>query len=160
MDCDTSGLLTPMPTFFLALAELEETLPPADWCTWKSLSSTLQVRPLSQRGTTRPWHRPLLHSEMEPSQWPVFATSFRGKRLRQAHGGLLLSLSQRPVYTAIQASFTRRNHILNTLKKGELLSPDHTTLAALCQDWHEQQHQCQSETLTDSDQPSCWQESR
>ena len=26
-----------------------------------------------------------------------------------------------------------------------------------CQEWHEQQHQCQSEILIDSDQPSCWQ---
>ena len=48
--------------------------------TWMSLNPTLQVRPLSQRGTTRLWHRPLLHIEMEPSQWPVFATSPKGKR--------------------------------------------------------------------------------
>ena len=40
--------------------------------TWTSLSPTLQVRPLSQRGTTRPWNRPLLHNEMEPSLWPGF----------------------------------------------------------------------------------------
>ena len=31
--------------------------------------------------------------------------------------------------------------------------------AAPCQEWHEQQNQCQSEMLTDSDKPSYWQES-
>ena len=79
---------------------------------------TLQVRPLSQRGTIRPWHRPLLHSEVEPRLWPGFATPLRWKRLRQAHGRLLLSLCQRPVYMAIHTSLIRRNHILETVKKG------------------------------------------
>ena len=92
--------------------------------TWMSLSPTLQVRPLSQRGTTSSWHRTLWNNETEPSLWPGFATSLRKKRLRQAYGGLLLNLCQRPVYMAIKASLTRRNHILETMKKGELWSLD------------------------------------
>ena len=88
--------------------------------TWTSLSPTLQVRPFSQRGTIRPWHRLPLYSEMEPSPRSCFSTCCKGKRLRQAYGGLLLNLCQRPVYMAIQASLTRRNHILETMKKGEV----------------------------------------
>ena len=41
--------------------------------TWMSLIYILQVRPLSQRCTTRPWHRSLFHSEMDPSLGPGFA---------------------------------------------------------------------------------------
>ena len=40
-----------------------------------SLNPTLQVRPLSQKGTTRLWHRPPLYTEMALSPWPGFATS-------------------------------------------------------------------------------------
>ena len=87
---------------------------------WMSLSPTLQVRPPSWRGTSRPRQRPLLHSKMECSPWPGFATPLRGKRLRQANGGLLL----KPVYMTIQESLTRRNHIFENVKKGELWSPE------------------------------------
>ena len=45
--------------------------------TWTSLIPTLHMRHLSQRCTTRPWHRSLLHSEMEPSLWPGFATPLK-----------------------------------------------------------------------------------
>ena len=92
--------------------------------TWTSLIPTLQERPLSQRWTTRPWHRSLLHHEMEPSPWPGLATPLRRKRLRQTQGRLLLSLCQRPVNMAIQAGLTRRNRIPETVKKRELRSPD------------------------------------
>ena len=51
--------------------------------TWMSLIPTLQVWPLSQRCTTRPWHRSLLHCEIEPSPCPGIATPLWGKRLRQ-----------------------------------------------------------------------------
>ena len=95
---------------------------------WKSLIPTLQVRHLSQRGTTRPWHRYFWHIEMEPRPWSGFATPFRGKRLRQTHGRLLLNLPQRPVNMAIQASLTRRNHIPEAVMKRELQSPDLMTL--------------------------------
>ena len=88
--------------------------------TWMSLSPTLQVRSLSKGCTTIPWHRSLLHHEMEPRPWPGFATPFMWKRLRQAHGRLLLSLCQRPVDMAIQASLNSRNHILETVKKREI----------------------------------------
>ena len=88
--------------------------------TWMSLIPTLQVRPPSQKCSTRPWHRSLLHCEMEPSLWPGLATHLRKKKLRQTHGRLLLSLCQRPVNTAIQAGLTRRNHIPKTVKKREL----------------------------------------
>ena len=90
------------------------------FATWMGLSPTLQVRSLNQRGTSRFWHRPLLHIEMEPSLWPGFANPLREKGLRQAYGGLLLSLCQGPADMAIQASLTRRKHILETVKKWEL----------------------------------------
>ena len=91
--------------------------------TLMSLIPAFQVRSLSQRCTTRPWHRSLLNCESENRPWRGFATHLRWKRLRQAHGRLLLSLCQKPVDTAIQASLTRRNHILETVKERELLSP-------------------------------------
>ena len=69
---------SPQPPFILASSDLTETLPPAAF-SWMSLSPTLQVRPLSQRGTNRLQQRPLLHIKMEPSTWPGFATSLRGK---------------------------------------------------------------------------------
>ena len=92
------------------------------------LNPTLQVRLLCQRGTTRLWHRSLLHTEMEPSPGSGFATSHRRKRLRQANGGLLLSLCLRPNYMAIQASLTMRNHVLETVKIWKLWSPYFTML--------------------------------
>ena len=95
--------------------------------TWMSLIPTLQVRPLSQRSTTRPWHRSLLHCEKEPRLWPGFATPLRWKRLRQAHGRLLLRLCQRPVDMAIQISLTRRTHILETEEKGTVNPSPHNT---------------------------------
>ena len=73
----------PQPPFLLASAELADTTTSRLLATWMSLSPTLQVRPLGQRGTTRLQHRPLLHIEMEPSPWPGLATSLRGKRLSQ-----------------------------------------------------------------------------
>ena len=56
----------PHPTFFLASAELAETFQPADFMPPGRVYPTLQVRPLSLKGTTRLWHRLLLHIEMEP----------------------------------------------------------------------------------------------
>ena len=47
--------------------------------TWTSLIPTLYARPLSQGGTTRPWHWSLLHHEMEPRLWPGLATLLGGK---------------------------------------------------------------------------------
>ena len=47
---------------------------------WMILNPTLEVRYHIQRGTTRLWPRPLLHSEMEPSLWPGFANSPRGEK--------------------------------------------------------------------------------
>ena len=96
--------------------------------TWMSLIPSLQVRPLSQRRTIRPWHIPwyrsFLHCKMEPSSWPCLATPLRGKRLRHTHGRLLLSLHQRPVNVAIQTGLTRRNHLPKMVKKRELWSSD------------------------------------
>ena len=40
------------------------------------LLTTLQLRPLSHTCTIIPWHRSLLHSEMEPSPWTGFATCY------------------------------------------------------------------------------------
>ena len=51
-----------------------------------------------------------------------------GGKLRKYHGKLLVSLCQRPVYMAIKASITRRNHVPETVKKWKLWSPNFTTL--------------------------------
>ena len=93
-----------------------------------SLSPTFHVKPLCQRGTTRPRYKSHLHIEMEPSLWSVFATSYRRKRLRQAYGRLLLLLGQWPVYTSTKTSFTRRNCVLETVKKREMWSPNFSML--------------------------------
>ena len=110
--------------FFLESVEWKDTTTSRLSATLMSLSLTLQGRHLCQWGTSRLWHRPLLLIEMEPSLWSDFATSHRRKRLRQAHGRLLLSLCQRPDYMAIKASLTRRNCVLETVKKGEMWSPN------------------------------------
>ena len=97
--------------------------------TWMNLIPSLQVRPPRQRCPTSPWHRPwhrsLLYYELEPSPWSALATPLRKKRLRQTHR---MSLCQRPINTAIQASLTRRNHLLKTVNKRELWSPNLTML--------------------------------
>ena len=69
----------PWLPFFPASEELADTTTRRLPATWRSLNPTLQVRPLSQRGTTRLWHKPFLHIEIEPSLQPGFATSLRGK---------------------------------------------------------------------------------
>ena len=121
VDCDGSGVPTLMTPLLPSISRTDRDtnisrLP----ATWMSLNPTLQVRLLSQRDTTTLCHGLLLPSEMEHSPWSGFATSHRGERLRQAQGGLLLSLCQKPVYMAIQAKLTRRNHIPETEKIGEL----------------------------------------
>ena len=225
VDCDTSGAPTPMAPFFLASAELGQTLPPADFFPpGMSLNPTLQVRPLSKRGTTRLWHRPLLHTEIEYSPWPGFATSLGGKGwdkpmedccwacarhhfiwpYRQAsleegttsltpwrQGNceaqtlqccleaelktstkiwvkLLTHLDRalsRMSWTSICNPYTLDTGITTPSESGreEIVSTRATwgeQWATLCWECHEQQHQCQSEILIDSDQPSYWQESR
>ena len=87
-------------------------------------SCNLQVRPLGQRGTTRPWQRSLLHIEMEASLWFGFVTSHRRKILRQTHGRLLMSLYQISIYTVMKASLTRWEQVLVSVMKGELWSPN------------------------------------
>ena len=96
-DCTTSGVLTPMAPFLPSISRTGgDTATSRLLSTWMSLIPTLKMRPLSQRWTTRPWHRSLLHCKNESSPLPGHATPPRGKRLRQPHG-LLLSLCQRPV---------------------------------------------------------------
>ena len=98
VECDTSGAPTPTIPLLPGISKTgRDTTNQRLLATYMSLSPTLQVRPLSQRGTTRPWHRPLLHSEMEPRPWSGFASFLRGKRLRQACGGLFWSLHQGPI---------------------------------------------------------------
>ena len=123
VDCSTSGALSPQLTFTESV-ELAETLPLEDFLpSLTSLSLTLEVRPLCQRGTTRLWYRSLLPIETEPSPWPAFATSHRRKRLRQAHERLFLSLCQRPIYMATKASLSRRNHVPWNCIEWETLKP-------------------------------------
>ena len=118
---DTSGAPTPLDPFPPSVSITGgDTATSRLLATWNSLIPTLQVRPLNQRWTTRPWHRSLLYCEMEPSLWPCLATPLRRKRLKQTHGRLLLSLYQRPDNMATQAGLTRRNHIPEIVKKREL----------------------------------------
>ena len=127
-DCNTSGALTPMGPLPPSIGRTGgDTATSRLLATWTNLIPTIQVRPLSQICITRPWHRSLLHCEMELSPLPGLATHFRGKRLRQTHGRLLLSLCQRPVNMVILANLTRRNHILEAVKR-KLWSPDLMTL--------------------------------
>ena len=124
-DHDTSVALTPAHPFPPSIGRSGgDTAISRLLATGMSLIPTLQVRPLSQRWTTRPRHRPwyrsLLHHEMEPSSWPGLATPLKGKRPRQTHGILLLHLHERPVNMAIQAGLTRSNYIHEPVKKREL----------------------------------------
>ena len=125
--CNTSGVPNPMVPIPPSISRTSgDTATSRLLATWMSLIPTLQVWPLSQRCTTRTWHRSLLHYEMEPSPWPSLATPLRGKRLRKTDGGLLVSLYQRPVNTAIQASLTRRNHIPDCEEKGTVKPSPHS----------------------------------
>ena len=118
----------PWFTFFLEAVELAETLPPVAFLPPWQASVLLSKWSLFAKEAPLDWHKSLLHIEMEPCIWSGFATFYRRNGLRQAHGRLLQSLCRRPVYMAIQASLTRRSHILETMKKGELWSPDLITL--------------------------------
>ena len=60
----------------------------------------------------------------EPNLWSGFATPLRRKGLRQTHR---MSLYQRPINMAIQASLTRRNHLLKTVKGTVKPKPQDTT---------------------------------
>ena len=120
-DHDISGAPTPIGPFPPSVGRTSGDIATSRLlviCT--GLIPSLQGSPLSQGRTTRPWHRSVLHCEMVPSLWPGLATPLRRKILRQTHRRLLLSLCQRPVNMAIQASLTRRNHIPMTVKEKEL----------------------------------------
>ena len=95
--------------------------------TWMSLIPTLQVRPLSQRYTTRPWHRSLMHCEMEPSPWPGLATPLRGKRLRQTHRRLLLSLARDHLIWSYRQASLGGNTSLRLWRKGTVRPRPHNT---------------------------------
>ena len=67
-DCYTSGVPTPTAPFPPSIGRTgRDTATSRLLATWISVIPTLQVRPLSQRCTTRPWQRFLLHCEKEPS---------------------------------------------------------------------------------------------
>ena len=58
-DCDTSRVLIPTDPFLPSISRTGgDTATSRLLTTWISLNPCLQVRPLSQRWTTRPWHRP------------------------------------------------------------------------------------------------------
>ena len=80
VDCDTSGVLMSSPHLPSISRTGRDTTTSRLPATWMSIIPTLQVRPLSQRGNTGLWPRPLLHTEMEPSLWPGFAISLRGEK--------------------------------------------------------------------------------
>ena len=113
----------PQPPFFLASAEVAETLPPADFLIPGWVNPAFQVRPVSQRGTTTFWHSPLFHIEVEPSPWPGFATYHGGKSEASPWRTIAESVLE-TMFMAIQASLNRKNYILETVKKWGLWSPD------------------------------------
>ena len=75
-----------------------------------------------------PLHRSLLYCEMEPSLWPGLATLLRGKRLRQTHGRLLLSMCQQHRQASVggitslycEGKGTEKPRLHNTAWKQEL----------------------------------------
>ena len=84
-DHDKSGAPSPMDPFPPSVGRTGgDTATSRLLATWMSLIPSLQVRPPSQRWTTRPQHRSLLHHEMEPSLWPGLATPLIRKRLTAA----------------------------------------------------------------------------
>ena len=84
VDWGTSGVLTPMASLLPSISRTgRDTTISRLPVTWMSLNPILQVRPLSQRGTTRLWHRYLLLIEMEPHYLLCFFHLSWGKRLRQ-----------------------------------------------------------------------------
>ena len=86
--------------------------------TLMSLNPTLQVRPLCQRGMTRLTQVSIAHWNRNSVFGLALPYLIGGKGLRQAKGRPLQNLCQRPVYTALKASLTRRSHVLETVKKG------------------------------------------
>ena len=116
----------PCPPLHLDSVELVETAPPADFlpCRWASF-------PLSKWGClgkdaplvpgTEPDTGLFCNVELETSLWSGLATPFRRKGLRQTQR---MSLCQRPINTAIETCLTRRNHLLKSVEKRELWSPN------------------------------------
>ena len=120
----------PCPPFLVDSAELVETLPPGDFLPLRWASFPLSKWGLfRQRCPTSPWHSPwyrsLLYWELEPSLWSGLASTCRRKGLRQTPR---MSLCQRSINMDVQASLTRRTHLLKTVKKRELWSLNLTTL--------------------------------
>ena len=119
----------PWPPFLLVLAELVETLPPAEflplgWASfplskWGLLAKDAPLDPGTGLFCTVKWN-PICDLAL-----PLL---LEGKDWDKTHGRMLLSLCQRPANIAIQANLTSRNHIPETVKKRELWSPDLMTL--------------------------------
>ena len=77
MDCNASGAMTPTSPLLPSISRTgRDTTTSRLPSTWMILISSLQVRLLCQRGTTRFQHRSLLHIEMEPSPWSGFASTY------------------------------------------------------------------------------------
>ena len=120
----------PWAPFLPESVELMEILPPADFLPlgWASFPLS-KWGLLAKDGPLDPGKGLFCTMKWNPVCGPGLTTPPRRKRLRQAHGRLLLSLCQRPVNTAIQAGLTRKNHISETVKKRELWSPHFTMLS-------------------------------
>ena len=83
IDCDIRGADLQGPLLPSIKRTVRDTTTSRLLASWMSLSPLLKVRPLSQRGATTTWHRPVLHSKMELSPWPSFAIPLREKRWMQ-----------------------------------------------------------------------------
>ena len=118
MNHNTSGKPSPTAPLLPSIGRTGRDITPSRLsATFIGLSPTLQVKLLCKRGTIRLCHRSLSHIEMEPIPGSGFPPLIERKD-RKAPGRLLLSLCQRPDYTTKEASFTRRNHVIETGKKG------------------------------------------
>ena len=125
VDCKTSEMPFPMSPFLLTVSNTSRcTITRGLLATLTTLHPRVWARLLCHRAPTRLCHMTLLYIKTKANSQSCPVTSQRGCRLRQAKERLLLSLCQRPVNVAINASFTRRNKVLKIVKKWVLRSPE------------------------------------
>ena len=113
-DCNTSGVLTAMALILLlASAELAETLPPVDFLPPRWVSVPLsKLGLLAKEAPLHPGTGLFCTVKWNADCGLALPCLIEGKDWDKFIEDCLLSLHQRPVYTAILASLTRRNNIL------------------------------------------------
>ena len=127
IDYNTSVMPPPQLPFFLELVELPDVLWADFLLSWQ-YSILVFKWGFFAKGLPLESGTGYLNIKPETGFRTGFVISHRGWRLTQARRRLLMSLSHRPVNVIMNASLTRRNSILKTVKKEELWSPDFMTL--------------------------------